>query len=119
MAMRIDRGLERVQARLLPAGTVSVPRQFRPWLHDPRARGCRALRLDRGRRVHVRPERREDTVRFSYTVSVELEREEGKFMSRDEAHEQLEEALASSNPESIQGENGGVYNVIEWEITSA
>ena len=55
-------------------------------------------------------------MRFVFTVTVQIEREEGKFMSRDEASDQLVEALSSADPGQVDGENGGVYSVVEWEV---
>lgn len=55
-------------------------------------------------------------MRFEYTVTVEVQRTEGKFASRDELDEQIREALASADPGQVDGENGGVYEVVEWEV---
>jgi hypothetical protein len=55
-------------------------------------------------------------MRFEYKVTVEVERETGKFATRDEIDDQIREALESANPDQFDGENGGVYNVIEWEV---
>lgn len=53
---------------------------------------------------------------FTFTVTVEVERDEGKFASRDEIAEQIQDAIEGANPDSIDGENGGVYSVTSWEI---
>lgn len=58
--------------------------------------------------------------KFKFTVSVELEREQGKFMSRDEMEEQLLEALESADPGEINGGADGdsAYSVIDWDVSS-
>lgn len=58
-------------------------------------------------------------MRFEFMVSVEVEREEGKFASRDEIGEAIDQALQDADPGSIDGENGGVYNTIEWSVNPA
>jgi hypothetical protein len=57
---------------------------------------------------------------FTFTVTVELERECGKFMSRDEAIELLLAELEGSDPGSIDGGPDGdsIYNVVAWEVAS-
>lgn len=59
--------------------------------------------------------------RFSFTVNVTLERESGKFMSRDEMGEQLAEALESADPGQVEGGPDGdsVYIVNDWDVESA
>jgi hypothetical protein len=56
---------------------------------------------------------------FSFTVNVTCERETGKFMSRDEMQEQIQDALDSADPGSIDGGPDGdsVYEVTEWEVS--
>ena len=55
---------------------------------------------------------------FHFKVTVEVERESGKFMSRDEVQEQLQDALDSANPDTVDGGPDGdtVMNVIMWEV---
>ena len=53
---------------------------------------------------------------FSYTVNVSVERSEGKFASRDELGEQIQQALDDANPDSLEGENGGTYEITDWEV---
>ena len=63
----------------------------------------------------------DDTVRFSFTVEVEVERTEGKFAPKDEIEEQLQEALDMANPSSIDGvgaDGTSSYEVTNWEVTS-
>lgn len=55
-------------------------------------------------------------MRFEFVVLVEVERSEGKFASRDELAEQIQEALDSADPGTLEGENGGVYDVQDWSI---
>jgi hypothetical protein len=58
-------------------------------------------------------------VRFTYTVEVEVERVEGKFASRDEVAEQLQEALESADPGSIDGigsDGTSGYEVTSWSV---
>lgn len=57
---------------------------------------------------------------FQFTVNVTLERESGKFMSRDEMSEQLQEAIESADPGSVDGGPDGdsAYTVIEWEVNT-
>lgn len=57
---------------------------------------------------------------FTFTVNVTLERESGKFMSREEMGDQLREAIESADPGSVDGGPDGdsVYQTIEWEVTS-
>lgn len=56
-------------------------------------------------------------MRFSFVVFVEVERDEGKFASRDEISEQIAEALQDADPQSYDGENGGVYSTVDWDVT--
>lgn len=58
---------------------------------------------------------------FSFTVNIEVERECGKFMSRDEVAEQLQEALDGADPGSVEGGPDGdsVMNVINWEVAES
>lgn len=58
-------------------------------------------------------------MRFRYTVDIEVERVQGKFASRDELGEQLEQALLDADPGSVEGENGGEYEVTGYEVAEA
>jgi hypothetical protein len=53
---------------------------------------------------------------ITITVSVEVERTEGKFASRDELTEKIMDELESANPESIETDDGASYEVTGWEI---
>jgi hypothetical protein len=55
-------------------------------------------------------------VHFTYLIDIEIEKTEGKFASRDEMDEQIQEALGDANPENLTGENDGEYDVIQWDI---
>lgn len=57
-------------------------------------------------------------MQFTFTVSVEVNRTEGKFASRDELEEQLIEEISGADPGQLEGENGGQYEVTNWEVTS-
>jgi len=58
---------------------------------------------------------------FVFTVTVECEREQGKFMSRDEMEEQIQDALDGANPGSVDGGPDGdsVYEVAVWDVAVA
>jgi hypothetical protein len=79
---------------------------------------CSVIREDTTSRT-TRPSRLETAgvMRFRFAVEVEVEREEGKFASRDELADELREAIEQADPGSVEGGNGGVYNVIVWEVT--
>jgi hypothetical protein len=53
---------------------------------------------------------------FEFTVTVEVERSEGKFAGRDELMEQILDALESANPNTLEGDNGGQYDVNTWDV---
>jgi hypothetical protein len=58
-------------------------------------------------------------MRFEFKVSVEVERESGKFASRDEIAEELRTALADADPGQVSGvgaDGDSYYNTIEWEV---
>jgi hypothetical protein len=57
--------------------------------------------------------------RLTFTVSVELERTEGKFASRDEMAEQIIDALESADPGSVDGigaDGMSSYETVAWEV---
>jgi hypothetical protein len=53
---------------------------------------------------------------FEFVVSAEVERVQGKFATRDELEEQILEALDSANPDSLEGSEGGEYEVQDWNV---
>lgn len=57
-------------------------------------------------------------MRFQFTVDVEVERSEGKFASRDELEAMILEWLESANEGTLEGENGGQYEVTDYEVTA-
>lgn len=56
---------------------------------------------------------------FVFTVTVDVERTEGKFATREEIAEQIAEALESADPGDFTGENGGEYQVANWSVEEA
>ena len=58
-------------------------------------------------------------MQFEFTVSVEVERTQGKFASRDELEEQLAEALEGADPGQVEGGEGGEYEITTWEVSAA
>jgi len=55
-------------------------------------------------------------MQFQYIVTVEVERTQGKFASREEINEAITEALESADISSFEGENGGEYEVTDWSV---
>lgn len=55
-------------------------------------------------------------MRFTLIVDVEIEHEAGKFATRDEIGEQLEQAVADAEPGELEGDEGGQYVVTTWEV---
>lgn len=53
---------------------------------------------------------------FSFTVEVEVTRIEGKFATRDEMEGQIASALDDANPGSLDGDNGGSYEITDWSV---
>lgn len=55
---------------------------------------------------------------FEFKVTVEAERESGKFISKDEAREQCREAIEQADPQTVEGGADGdsIYNIIQWEV---
>lgn len=56
-------------------------------------------------------------MQFEFLVQAEVERNEGKFASRDEIAEAIQQALDGADPGDIEGEAGGQYSVQTWEVT--
>jgi hypothetical protein len=57
---------------------------------------------------------------FEFTVKVTVERESGKFASRDEIAEELRQAIEYADPGSVSGvgaDGDSEYAVTEWEVT--
>lgn len=56
-------------------------------------------------------------MRFEFNVEVEVERDEGKFVSREELGEEIRGAIESADPASIEaGFDGSTYNVESWDV---
>ena len=53
---------------------------------------------------------------FTFTVTVEVERTQGKFATREELAEQLREAIEGADPGQLEGDNGGEYEVSSFEV---
>lgn len=56
---------------------------------------------------------------FTFTVTVELEREQGKFATRDEMAEEIIEWLQNADEGSIYGigaDGDSTYNTTQWEV---
>lgn len=53
---------------------------------------------------------------FEFTVKVVIERDTGKFASRDEMADQVKDALDQADAGSWDGENGGEYSTQDWQV---
>ena len=60
-------------------------------------------------------------MRFTFTIEVEVSRESGKFASRDEIAQAIQEELESIDPDlqSVGADGDSVYNVDTWEVSHA
>jgi hypothetical protein len=56
-------------------------------------------------------------MKFTFVVEVEVERDEGKFASRDELADQLIQEIEGADPGSLSGDNGGEYSTTSWEVS--
>ena len=56
---------------------------------------------------------------FRFLVTYQLEREYGKFASRDELGDQLRENLEAADPGDLEGDTGGVYSVTDMTVEDA
>lgn len=54
---------------------------------------------------------------LQFTVQVEVERLEGKFATREEIENALLEALESANPDTVEGDEGGQYEVTSFDVS--
>jgi hypothetical protein len=57
---------------------------------------------------------------FTFTVTVELERTEGKFAPRDEMEEALTGMLESANEGEVSGigsDGDSTYEITNWEVS--
>lgn len=53
---------------------------------------------------------------FSFVVNASVERLEGKFATREEIGDQLRAAIEGADPGTVDGENGGQYEVQSWDV---
>jgi hypothetical protein len=53
---------------------------------------------------------------FQFLVTVEVSREQGKFAARDELATKIREALEEADPQQLEGDNEGQYNVDNWSV---
>ncbi|MFD5864377.1 hypothetical protein ACFWGP_05460 [Agromyces sp. NPDC127015] len=60
--------------------------------------------------------------RFTFTVTVEVERTTGKFAARDEMADAIREELEGSDPGGLYGlgaDGESEYDVTSWEVDEA
>lgn len=58
-------------------------------------------------------------MRLNFTITVEVEREEGKFASRDDIEAFIRDHLDDSDPGTVDGvgaDGTSVYQVTEWSV---
>jgi hypothetical protein len=56
---------------------------------------------------------------YRFTLTVETERESGKFASRDEILDAIREAIEGANPDQLDGlgaDGASVYNITDWSL---
>lgn len=53
---------------------------------------------------------------LEFKVTIELEKSEGKFASKDELLDLMKEALEDADPGSISCENEGIYDTLTWDV---
>jgi hypothetical protein len=53
---------------------------------------------------------------FSFLITVVLERDEGKFASRDDLQAQVQEALENADEGTWYTENDSTYSTIDWSV---
>lgn len=53
---------------------------------------------------------------FRLVVNASVERDQGKFSTREDIEGQLIEAVEGADPGSITGENDGEYSVTDWSV---
>jgi hypothetical protein len=53
---------------------------------------------------------------FQFLVTVEVDRETGKFAPRDELADKLREAIESADPSTLDCDNGGQYTVNSFDV---
>jgi hypothetical protein len=58
-------------------------------------------------------------MRYRFIVDIEVLRTEGLFATRDELEDQLREAIESADPGTVEGDEGGSYETVEWTVDDA
>ncbi len=53
---------------------------------------------------------------LEFTVRATVERQEGPFASREELTEAVRTELEGADPSTLDGSNGGTYEVTSWEV---
>ena len=56
-------------------------------------------------------------MQFVFIVNVTVERTEGKFATRDEIGDAILSELEGADPNQVDGEAGGIYEITEWEVS--
>jgi hypothetical protein len=54
---------------------------------------------------------------FTFVVTVHLDRVSGKFASKDEAREEIRDALESADPGDLTLGDDSEYSVAVWDVT--
>lgn len=55
-------------------------------------------------------------MRFEFKVVAQVERTQGKFATKDELSDQIQEWLEGANEGNLEGDNGGEYEVTDWSV---
>ena len=58
-------------------------------------------------------------MQFSFSITVEVDRESGKFASREEIRDAIREALESADPGEVFGvgaDGDSTYTVTDWSV---
>lgn len=53
---------------------------------------------------------------FQFLITVEVDRETGKFAPRDELVDKLREAIEGADPGTLDCDNGGQYTVSSFDV---
>ena len=56
-----------------------------------------------------------NTMTLSYKVTVELERESGKFVAKSDLDDEIREALISADPGQVDVDESS-YAIIDWAV---
>lgn len=55
-------------------------------------------------------------MQFTFTVTAEVSRVQGKFATREDLAQQIQDELEGANPGDLTGENDGEYTVDTWDV---